>query len=171
MIWENSEGATFKERQFITYVDKETQEREISNGFHKLGLALSGGDLMLGRNFFADSDNGAYINIDRMQQAIGCTVDIKIGLPKKGTGIKNVDGEVFAFDIESGEIIDEVGGFSDIKELMDAAKEYGLKITFNKVLTHKVNRDESENNKQQISTALEASKEGKTTNTPQVEGF
>lgn len=158
LIWQDENGATAKERTFITFEDRETKERDISDKFHKLGLALAGGDNKLGYNFFADTDEGAYCDVERMQLAVGCKAIIRIGLPKKGTAIKNIDNEMFAFDIESGEIIDEVGGHADIKDLIAVCREIGLKLKFNQVLSHKVSREDAASNIELLNNALESSK-------------
>lgn len=157
LIWQNDEGATMKERSFITFEDRETGDRDISDKFHKLGLALAGGDNKLGYKFFSDTDEGAYCDVERMQLAVGCKVTIRIGLPRKGVAIKNADNEMVAYDIETGEIIDEVGTHADIKDLIDAAKELGLPLKFNQVLSHKVSKEDAASNFEQLSAALAAS--------------
>ena len=164
LIWQDSEGRTAKERSFITFEDRETGERDISDKFHRLGLALAGGNNKLGYEFFADTDSGAYCDVERMSLAVGCKAIINIGLPRKGVAIKNVDSEMFAYDIETNEIIDEVGGHADIKDLIDAIKEIGLPLKFNQVLSHKVSREDSAANIELLQKALNTSDKQEKTN-------
>lgn len=171
LVWANDEGATFKDRIFITYLDRESGERLISNSFHKLGLALAGGDMELAADFFANAEEGAYIDVERMQQAISNKIEIRIGLGKKGYAVKRIDDKFYVYDIATGEIENDVEGQADFKDLADSAKELGIKLTYNRVQNYKVNVDASEDNKFKISTALENAQSGSSPKASLTEGF
>jgi hypothetical protein len=163
LTWENEEGATFKERCFVTYETKDkegrpTGDRDIADSFVKLGLALSGGDNTLNQQYFLEETKGAYINVDRMKAAIGTKATVVIGLPKKGLTVKNIGTGMVIVDIETGEPVDGMPTFSEFKEIKDYAAEHNLRLTYNKVLAHRTFKDSSPANRDQLKAALEADK-------------
>jgi hypothetical protein len=179
LVWENSQGETFNDRIFVTGFSRDaegnqTQEREITSAFVKLGLALSGGDHTINQKFFLDTESGAYIDPELLKNAISCKATIVIGLPKSGLTVKNRDQKLVLVDIETNETDEDFGQFDDFSELTEKAKEEGIKLAYNRVKTYKVFRDEAEANKHKISSAIEARGVAKKTDTSKpkaVQGF
>lgn len=155
VIWGNEDGLTFQQRIFLTaavYEDgKKTDETTYSKAFIQFGLSLAG-DIVLNREFFV---NAVPNNPSLLAQTVGCKANIVIGLPKKGFTIKNLgDNKLVVADLETGEIEEDIGEFSDFQEIMEAAKEVGLKIAFNRVLINKSNKEHVTANQSQLKLAL-----------------
>lgn len=162
LIWENKEGETFKERHFVTYETRDSEgrvtgDRDISDAFVKLGVALCGGDNLLNQQYFLEERNGAYINADRMKAAIGTKVTLIIGLPKKGFTVKNTDSGMVIVDIESGEPVEGFETFAEFSDIKEFAKEQKIKLAYNQVRAHRTFKDAAATNRQQIQAVLDAS--------------
>ena len=160
VIWGNEDGLTFQQRIFLTsavYEDNvKTDKVTYSKTYIQFGLSLAG-DIVLNREFFVDLVPN---NPSLLAATVGCKANITIGLPKKGFTIKNLgDSKLVVADLETGEIADDImkedgTNYTDFQEIMDAAKEVGLKIAFNRVMINKSGKDYTASNQAQLKLAI-----------------
>lgn len=165
VIWENDDGLTFQQRIFLTsnvYEDgQKTDKITYSKAYIQFGLSLAG-DIVLNREFFVDQVPN---NPSLLAQTVGCKANITIGLPKKGFTIKNLgDSKLVVADLETGEVEEDIGEFSDFQEILDAAKEVGVKLAFNRVLANKSNKEFMADNQSQLKLALSDASQPKVKN-------